>query len=68
MLAVQLPKKSEEILTFLAKQAGKSTTEYTEDAFFAFLEEMEDIYTAEKALKRFESDEEEVFDLKDVDL
>ncbi len=49
MLTLQLPKESEEMLSFFAKKAGKDTNSFAKEAMLSLLEDMEDIYMADKA-------------------
>jgi RHH-type transcriptional regulator, rel operon repressor / antitoxin RelB len=51
MLAIRLPEKIEERLDRLAKQTGRTKTFYAREAILQHLEELEDIYLAEKRLE-----------------
>ena len=51
MLAIRLPKKIEDQLTELAKITGRTKTFYAREAIFKHLDDLEDIYLAEKRLE-----------------
>ena len=61
MLAIRLPKDIEDRLDRLAKQTGRTKTFYAREAIVEHLEELEDIFLAEKRLreptKRWTQDE-----------
>ena len=61
MLAIRLPKDIEDRLDQLAKQTGRTKTFYAREAIVEHLEELEDIFLAEKRLreptKRWTQDE-----------
>jgi RHH-type rel operon transcriptional repressor/antitoxin RelB len=50
MLAIRLPEKIEKRLDRLAKRTGRTKTYYAREAILKHLEDLEDIYYAEKAL------------------
>jgi RHH-type rel operon transcriptional repressor/antitoxin RelB len=50
MLAIRLPDKIEKRLTRLAKRTGRTKTYYAREAILQHLEDLEDIYIAEKRL------------------
>jgi RHH-type transcriptional regulator, rel operon repressor / antitoxin RelB len=50
MLAIRLPEKIEKRLDRLAKRTGRTKTYYVREAILQHLEDLEDIYYAEKAL------------------
>jgi len=50
MLAIRLPQTLEKRLARLAKRTGRTKTYYAREAIVQHLEELEDIYLAEKAL------------------
>ena len=50
MLAIRLPEKIEKRLARLAKRTGRTKTYYAREAILKHLEDLEDIYFAEKAL------------------
>ena len=51
MLAIRLPEKIEKRLDRLAKRTGRTKTYYAREAILQYLDELEDIYLAEKALE-----------------
>lgn len=50
MLAIRLPERIEKRLDRLAKRTGRSKTYYAREAILQHLEDLEDIYLAEKRL------------------
>ena len=50
MLAIRLPEKLEKRLARLAKRTGRTKTYYAREAILQHLDELEDIYLAEKRL------------------
>jgi len=50
MLAIRLPEKIEKRLNRLAKRTGRTKTYYAREAILQHLDELEDIYLAEKRL------------------
>ena len=50
MLAIRLPEKIEKRLERLAKRTGRTKTYYAREAILQHLDDLEDIYFAEKAL------------------
>jgi RHH-type transcriptional regulator, rel operon repressor / antitoxin RelB len=50
MLAIRLPEKIEKRLDRLAKRTGRTKTYYAREAILQHLDELEDIYLAEKEL------------------
>lgn len=55
MLAIRLPEKIEKRLDQLAKRTGRTKTYYAREAILKYLDDMEDIYFAEKALAEIRS-------------
>ncbi|HYA23315.1 MAG TPA: TraY domain-containing protein [Terriglobales bacterium] len=51
MLAIRLPEKLEKRLDRLAKRTGRTKTYYAREAIVQHLDELEDIYLAEKRLE-----------------
>ncbi|MBK1735524.1 DNA-binding protein [Halorhodospira abdelmalekii] len=60
--AVRLPTETYDRLKALAEQTGRTTAYYIREAIEDRLEDMEDVYLAEKALERVRRGEEEVID------
>jgi RHH-type transcriptional regulator, rel operon repressor / antitoxin RelB len=50
MLAIRLPEKIEKRLNRLAKRTGRTKTYYAREAILQHLDDLEDIYLAEKRL------------------
>ena len=55
MLAIRLPEKIEKRLDRLAKRTGRTKTYYAREAILQYLDDMEDIYFAEKELEDIRS-------------
>ena len=55
MLAIRLPEKIEKRLDRLAKRTGRTKTYYAREAILQHLEELEDIYIAERRLEAVRS-------------
>jgi RHH-type rel operon transcriptional repressor/antitoxin RelB len=53
MIAVRLPSEIEKRLDQLAKETGRSKTYYVREAILEHLDDLEDIYLAEKRLIEF---------------
>ena len=51
MLSIRLPEEIETRLNRLAKQTGRTKTYYAREAILRYLEELEDVYLAEKRLE-----------------
>lgn len=50
MLAIRLPSEIEKRLSDLAKSTGRTKTYYVREAILEYLDDLEDIYLAEKRL------------------
>ncbi len=66
MLAIRLPQSIEKRLTNLARRTGRTKTFYVREAILEHLEDLEDMYLAERVLKRIRSGEEQTVPLKDA--
>jgi RHH-type transcriptional regulator, rel operon repressor / antitoxin RelB len=55
MLAIRLPETIEKRLDRLAKRTGRTKTYYAREAILQHLEELEDVYLAEKRLEAVRS-------------
>ena len=55
MLAIRLPATIEKRLDLLAKRTGRTKTYYAREAILQHLDELEDIYLAEKRLESVRS-------------
>jgi RHH-type rel operon transcriptional repressor/antitoxin RelB len=66
MLAIRLPQSVEKRLEKLARSTGRTKTYYAREAILEHLEDLEDLYLAERALERIRSGEERTIPLKKV--
>ena len=66
MLAIRLPESIEKRLEKLAKRTGRTKTFYAREAILQHLEELEDLYLAERSLDRIRSGESPAIPLEDV--
>jgi len=66
MLAIRLPKSIERRLEKLAKRTGRTKSYYACEAILRHIEDLEDIYLAERALDRIRNDDEPTIPLEDV--
>ena len=66
MLAIRLPKTIEKRLDRLAKRTGRTKTYYAREAILRHLDDLEDIYLAEKALNAIRSRRSRTIPLEEV--
>ena len=66
MLAIRLPRSVEERLENLARRTGRTKTFYAREAILQHLEDLEDLYLAERALERIRAGQDDTIPLKDV--
>ena len=66
MLAIRLPEKIEKRLERLAKRTGRTKTYYAREAILKHLEDLEDIYLAEKRMEEIESGRVKTVPLEEV--
>ena len=66
MLAIRLPQSIEKRLEKLAKLTGRTKSFYVREAILEHLEDLEDLYLAERALDRIRSGDEHAIPLEDV--
>ena len=66
MLAIRLPASIEKRLEKLAKRTGRTKTYYAREAILQHLDDLEDVYLAERVLDRVRSGEERTIPLGDV--
>jgi RHH-type rel operon transcriptional repressor/antitoxin RelB len=66
MLAIRLPNSIEKRLGRLAKRTGRTKTYYAREAILQHLEELEDIYLAEKRLEAVRSGRSRTIPLEKV--
>ena len=66
MLAIRLPERIEKRLARLAKRTGRTKTYYAREAILKHLEDLEDIYLAEKRMEAIESGREKTIPLEEI--
>ena len=66
MLAIRLSAGIEKRLARLAKRTGRTKTFYAREAILRHLEELEDLYLAERSLDRIRKGEQRTIPLEDV--
>ncbi len=66
MLAIRLPEKIEKRLDRLAKRTGRTKTYYAREAILKHLEDLEDIYLAEKRLAEIRAGRTRTIPLEEV--
>ena len=66
MLAVRLPQSVEKRLEKLARRTGRTKSFYAREAILQHLEDLEDMYLAERALERIRNGEDDTIPFEDV--
>jgi RHH-type rel operon transcriptional repressor/antitoxin RelB len=66
MLAIRLPASLEKRLDRLAKRTGRTKTYYAREAILKHLDDLEDIYLAEKRMEAIESGRVKTIPLEEV--
>ena len=66
MLAIRLPQSIEKRLEMLARRTGRTKTYYVRAAILEYLDDLEDLYLAERSLERIRNDEESTIPLSEV--
>jgi RHH-type rel operon transcriptional repressor/antitoxin RelB len=66
MLAIRLPEEIEKRLERLAKRTGRTKTYYAREAILQHIEDLEDIYIAEKRLAEIRSGRAKTIPLEEV--
>jgi len=66
VLAIRLPERIEKRLARLAKRTGRTKTYYAREAILKYLEDLEDIYLAEKRMEEIESGRVKTVPLEEV--
>jgi RHH-type transcriptional regulator, rel operon repressor / antitoxin RelB len=66
MLAVRLPQSIEKRLEKLARRTGRTKSYYVREAILQHLEDLEDMYLAERTLERIRNDEQPTIPLEDA--
>lgn len=66
MLAIRLPQSIEDRLERLAKKTGRTKTFYAREAILRHIEDLEDVYEAERTLERVRAGKEQTYTLDEV--
>jgi RHH-type rel operon transcriptional repressor/antitoxin RelB len=66
MLAIRLPQSIEKRLEKLARRTGRTKSFYVREAILEHLDELEDMYLAERALERIRRGKERIIPLEDA--
>lgn len=66
MLAIRLPEEIENRLDVLAKATGRTKTFYAREAILEYLEDLEDLYLAEKVLADIQAGRSKTYSLDEV--
>jgi RHH-type rel operon transcriptional repressor/antitoxin RelB len=66
-ISIRLPEETEQRLNALAEATGRTKTFYIREAIAEYLEDLEDTYLAETALKRVRSGKERTYTLEEVE-
>ena len=66
MLAIRLPENIEKRLDRLAKRTGRTKTYYAREAILQHLDDLEDVYLAEKRLEAVRSGRSQTIPLEKV--
>lgn len=67
VIGIRIPKSIGQRLDTLARRTGRTKTFYIREAILEHLDDLEDIYFADKALERIRSGEEKVSSLNEVE-
>jgi len=67
MLALRLPEEIEERLAALAKATGRTKSFYAREAIVEHLDDLEDLFLAEKRLVRVRDGKSKTYSLKQVE-
>jgi RHH-type rel operon transcriptional repressor/antitoxin RelB len=66
MLAIRLPESIEKRLEKLARRTGRTKTFYAREAILRYIEDLEDLYDAERVLERVRAGKEVTYSLDEV--
>lgn len=66
-ITVRLPEELERRVEVLASETGRKKSYYIKEALVKYLDDMEDVYLAERTLERVRSGEEPVYTLDEVE-
>ena len=67
MLAIRLPEDVENRLACLARDTGRTKTYYAREAIIAHIEDLEDLYLAEKRLIEYRAGRSKSYSLDEVE-
>ncbi|MGA2938579.1 MAG: DUF6290 family protein [Syntrophobacteraceae bacterium] len=67
MLAIRLPEEIESRLEALAKATGRTKTFYAREAILEYIDDLEDIYLAEKRLEDLRAGRSRTYTLEEVE-
>lgn len=67
MLAIRLPAEIEERLAELARKTGRTKTYYVREAILEHIDDLEDIYLAEKRLEDLQAGKSRTYTLEEVE-
>ncbi len=67
MLALRLPPEIEKRLDALAKKTGRTKSFYAREAILRHLDDLEDLYLAEKVLERIRTEKERTYTIDEVE-
>lgn len=67
MLAIRLPQEVEARLEALAKATGRTKTFYAKEAILKHIDDLEDIYLAEKRLEDLRAGRSRTYSLEEVE-
>jgi len=66
-IAVRLPDEMEQRLDYLAKETGRKKSFYVKEALMNYLEDLEDIYLAEKSLEDLRAGRSHTISFEDME-
>jgi RHH-type transcriptional regulator, rel operon repressor / antitoxin RelB len=66
VLAIRLPEQIEKRLDRLARRTGRTKTFYAREAILRHLEDLEDLYHAERSLERIRAGKDQTISLDEV--
>ena len=66
MLAIRLPREIEARLERLAQETGRTKTYYAREAILQHLDELEDVYLAEKTLEEIRAGREKTVPIEQI--
>lgn len=67
MLVIRLPADIEERLNTLSARTGRTKTYYAREAILEYLDDLEEVYLAERTLERVRQGEERTWSLNDME-